>query len=135
MEKNIYVTLKEIALREFPSVVEDAVIFFGPLGAPKRLRIFLSESSFIDIRISGEKYSYHWERRVIKGTIYRHDNAPHYKEIKTFPKHFHEGREENVKESHLSDNYEKAIRELLTFVKEKLELEKRENKYPTEGRD
>jgi len=72
---------------------------------------------------------------VIKGTIYRHDNAPHYKEIKTFPKHFHEGREENVKESHLSDNYEKAIRELLTFVKEKLELEKRENKYPTEGRD
>ena len=42
---------------------------------------------------------------------------------------------ENVKESNLSDNHEKAIREFLRFVEEKMELEEREYKVPTEGRD
>jgi len=42
------------------------------------------------------------ERRLIDGSIYRHDNRPHenLKNMKTFPKHFHEGSEGNIKESY-----------------------------------
>jgi hypothetical protein len=49
----------------------------------------------------------------------RHDNIPHakWKFVKTFPKHFHNGSEENVIESNISDNPEKAIREFLKFVR------------------
>lgn len=37
-----------------------------------------------------QKYSYHWQRE--DGTVgIRWDNAPHYKELKTFPHHRHEG--------------------------------------------
>jgi hypothetical protein len=33
------------------------------------------------------RYSYHWERRAIDGSIYRHDNTPHkrWQTIGTFP--------------------------------------------------
>jgi len=44
------------------------------------LRVMLTDSSFMDIWFSlklQDRYSFHWERRAIDGTIYRHDNAPH----------------------------------------------------------
>lgn len=55
----------------------------------------------------------------MRDTIHRHDNAPHFKwnYLKTFPKHFHNGREDNVIESHISDNPEEAIWEFLLFVR------------------
>ena len=43
------------------------------------LRILLVDGSSIDVWYSLKlvgRYSYHWERRAIDGTIYRHDNAP-----------------------------------------------------------
>jgi hypothetical protein len=39
----------------------------------------------------------------------------------SFPKHFHDGSEDDVKESTLSDNPVEAIREFLSFVRAKLE--------------
>lgn len=47
------------------------------------------------------------------------------KYVETFPKHFHNGSEENVVESNISDEQE-AIREFLTFVREKLTKEIKE---------
>jgi hypothetical protein len=114
--------LREIAEVEFAAIVEDAIIL-----DINELRIILIDGSFVDVWYSltlSNRYSYHWERRAIDGTIYRHDNAPHRRWIvvATFPKHFHDGDELNVGESHLGDDPMEALREFLTFVKEKIKL-------------
>ena len=114
--------LKEIAEIEFSDIVEDVV-----LPDINELRIILIDGSFIDIWFSLKlkgRYSYHWERKFIDGSIYRHDNAPHksWKNVKTFPKHFHDGDEDRVRESYLSEEPREAIRDFLNFVKKEFRL-------------
>lgn len=41
-------------------------------------------------RIVRETYSYHWQTKAGK-LIKRWDNAPHHREIATFPDHLHDG--------------------------------------------
>ena len=115
-----YLKLKNIALQEFPDVVVSASILRGPLNVAKSLRLFFIDNSFLEIWLTDKKYSYHWQRA--DGKIHRHDNAPHkkHKHIKTFPKHFHYGSENNVKESKIADNPEIAIRDFMNFVRENL---------------
>ena len=86
------------------------------------LRILLRDGSFVDLWYSLKlvgRYSYHWERRSLDGTLYRHDNAPHqrWETVATWPKHFHDGSENTVTESRLSDEPEVALREFLDFVR------------------
>lgn len=112
--------LREIAEVEYPDIVVEAII-----PDINELRIILNDGSFVDIWYSlklVDRYSYHWERRAIDGTIYRHDNAPHkrWESVKSFPRHFHDGDETKVVESHISRNPPEALRELLTFVREKM---------------
>lgn len=113
------VSLKRIAEVEFSDFVSGVDVGLN------HIRIILKDKSFIDVwyslNIKG-RYSYHWERRPIDGTIYRHNNAPHkrWKDVSTFPRHFHYKSELNVKESLLSDEPESALREFLWFVSEKL---------------
>jgi hypothetical protein len=88
------------------------------------IRIILKDGSFIDVWFSlklENRYSFHWDRKHIDGSIYRHDNAPHRKwqSVSTFPKHFHDGDEEEVIESNLDENPENGLRIFLTFVREK----------------
>ncbi|MBU1261901.1 hypothetical protein KJ640_03010 [bacterium] len=110
--------LKQIAEVEFEDIVAQVEIGLN------RARIILTDTSYIDVwyslNIEG-RYSYHWERKWIDGSIYRHNNAPHQRwmGISTFPKHFHYMSELNVIESDISDNPETAIRELLAFAQEK----------------
>ncbi|MFH1491497.1 MAG: DUF6516 family protein [Pseudomonadota bacterium] len=112
--------LREIAEVEFPDIVEEAIVPFA-----NELRIILKDGSFVDawfsLKIAG-RYSYHWERRGIDRRIFRHDNAPHkgWQFVATFPKHFHDGGEEIVSESRISDAPEEALREYLSFVREKM---------------
>jgi hypothetical protein len=112
--------LKDIAEIEFSDIVEDVII-----TDINELRIILVDGSFVDIwyslKLKG-RYSYHWERKHLDGLIYRHNNAPHNKwqDIQTFPKHFHNGDEEKVIESYISEEPEKALKEFLLFIKEKL---------------
>jgi len=111
--------LREIAEVEFSDIV--VAVHIPDIN---ELRIMLSDGSFVDIwyslKLSG-RYSYHWERRAIDGTIYRHDNAPHkrWQLVETFPKHFHNGNESQVVGSHISDIPEQALREFLAFVRDK----------------
>jgi len=59
--------LKEIAEIEFSDIVEDVV-----LPDINELRIILIDGSFIDIWFSLKlkgRYSYHWERKFIDGSI------------------------------------------------------------------
>lgn len=112
--------LREIAELEFADVVVQAFV-----PEVNQLRIILTDSSFVDIWFSLKlpgRYSYHWERRAIDGQIYRHDNAPHkrWRSVDTFPRHFHDGSEDRVVESHLSEEPEQALRQFLTFSRERL---------------
>lgn len=109
--------LKQIAEIEFEEIVRQVEVGFN------RMRIILYDTSFIDVWYSANvegRYSYHWERRGINGSIYRHNNAPHqrWKDISTFPKHFHYKSESNVVKSNINDNPEEAIKEFLTFVQQ-----------------
>lgn len=115
----IYKRLCEIALKEFGDIVVKGEITRLPSGVPLKLRLYLLNDSFIDVWVSKEKYSYHWQKGDL---VFRHDNAPHerWKYVKTFPKHFHDGSEENVVGSDISDEPEEAVREFLTFVRRKL---------------
>jgi len=111
--------LCQIAETEFSDIVVEA---FSP--DVNELRIFLIDGSFVDVWFSLKlegRYSYHWERRAVDGTIYRHDNDPHkrWETVKTFPRHFHDGSEDRVVESYISEEPEQALRSFLEFVREK----------------
>jgi hypothetical protein len=55
-------------------------------------------------------YSFHWQN--IKGDLlYRWDNAPHYKNLITFPHHKHCGKDNSVIE-----NYDISLPEILEFI-------------------
>ncbi len=122
-----YRALRAIALNEFDDIVLSATILTLLTGDPLKLRLDIVDGSFVDVYVSvSGRYSYHWERRLTPaGDLYRHDNAPHrrWRHVSTFPKHFHEGREDHVVESHISDTPEQALREFLTFVRQKLRRE------------
>lgn len=119
--EELFNCIVEVVLADFSDIVVDVQLRFTPSGAVERLRIFLLDESFVDVWLSmSGKYSYHWEQRHVRGLIHRHDNAPHgkWKEIKTFPKHFHDGYEDNVKESNISDDALLAISYFLCFVRD-----------------
>ena len=93
----------------------------GNASAPNKLRIYFVDSSFLDVWLSEDgDYSYHWEHRAQRGLIHRWDNAPDHPELHTFPKHFHDGSDKDVKESELDEDCEKAIRDVLGFIRRKL---------------
>ena len=117
--------LREIAEVEFAGIVVEAFI-----PDVNELRVILTDGSFVDIWFSlklADRYSYHWERRAVDGTIYRHDNAPHkrWQSVATFPKHFHNANETNVVESYLSEVPEEALREFLSFVRDRMGIPSR----------
>lgn len=113
--------LRSIAIREYPDIVQSTAVMHE-----NDLRLFLVDGSFVKVwfsmRVVG-RYSYHWERRMVDGSIYRHDNAPDqaWNSVSTWPKHFHSGSQETVIESHLDDNPQVALRQFLTFVRNNLD--------------
>lgn len=121
-----YEALKRIALGEFADVVVSAQIITLPTGEPLKLRLDIVDGSLLDVFVSvGGRYSYHWDRRLIgSDDFYRHDNAPHdrWRYVATFPRHFHDGSENNVVASSISDDPKQAVREFLAFVQRKLRI-------------
>ena len=119
-----YRALRQIALNEFADLVVDARIMALPTGDPLKLRLDIVDGSLLDVFLSvSGRYSYHWDRRMTPaGDVYRHDNAPHnrWRAVPSFPKHLHYGAEDNVIESALSGDPPTALREFLTFVRQKL---------------
>jgi len=112
----IYEDLLEIATSEFADIVESSIVMRTPSGEPWKLRISFYDETFLDVYLSASgKYSYHWDLRTRENKIYRHDNAPHeqWRHISTFAKHFHNGSEENVTDSDISDSPRDALRYFL----------------------
>ena len=123
---SLYKNLLNIAVIEFKTVIESGEVFYSQAKVPWKLRLYICDGSFIDIFYSTKgKYSYHWDRRLVTNKIYRHDNASHkrWEDISTFPKHFHNGSEEIVISSQISDDPELALKEFLTFVSEHIKKE------------
>ena len=121
----VYKRQLEVAKQDFPDVVERGEVVISESGVPVKLRLTLVDASVVDCFYSPSgKYSYHWDRRAINGSVYRHDNAPHarWQHVRTFPKHFHNGSEDakDVQESTISDDPIMAIREFLSFVRNRL---------------
>jgi len=109
--------LQQITLAEFADIVQHA---FSP--GDNDLRIVLIDGSYMKIWFSlkvVDRCSYHWARGMVDKTIYRHDNAPdaEWKHVSTYPKHFHNGSQENVMESWISDKSPVAVREFLKFAR------------------
>jgi len=126
---SVYNKLARLATSEFNDIVAETRIITLPSGEPAKLRLAIIDDSFLDVWLSDSgRYSYHWERRVITGDLYRHDNAPHakWRHVSTFPKHFHNGDEDTVVESYLSDDPEEATRIFLSFVRITLLEERRD---------
>jgi len=91
-------------------------------GLYGKLRLHICDGSFVDVWFSREiegRYAYHWERRHVDGKIYRHDNRPHagMRGMASFPRHFHDGRDDVVVESRLGDDPEGDVRSFLRFVR------------------
>ena len=66
-----YRRLYEIALKEFSDIVVKGEILRLPSGAPLKLRLYLLDDSFVDVWVSKEIYSYHWQKGDV---IFRHDS-------------------------------------------------------------
>ena len=114
-----YKRIKRNVERRFSDILKSAELIQGAAGRIKKLRLYLIDNTFVDIWYSPDgSYSYHWEQRGIRNAIYRHDNAPHkkWRNVSTFPKHCHDGNQQNVTESFLPDNSENAVEEFLRLV-------------------
>jgi hypothetical protein len=109
--------IKAIAEREFADIVVGARLIDA------KVRVILHDTSYIDFWWSLElpgRFAYHWQRKHVDDTIYRHDNAPHtvWAHISTFPRYYHRGSESNVVASFLPADPEVAVREFLEFARQ-----------------
>lgn len=109
--------LASIAEQEFADIVESTTILRD------KLRVILSDTSFIDFWWSQEipgRFACHWERAHVDGTYFRHNNMPHarWKDVQTFPQHFHDGAKGEVIESFLANDPEGAVRGFLGYARE-----------------
>ena len=115
-----YHELSKLAEEDFPDIVVSFPI------KENKLRLFIVDDRFVDVWFSRKlesRFAYHWERRAVNGEIYRYDNRPHEKlrNKKGFPRHFHNGSDEEIEECEFSEVPELALREFLQFIRTKLE--------------
>jgi len=117
-----YLIFESIA-RQYKEVVLETKIITLPSGEPAKLRIELIDGSFADIWISSSgKYSFHWDRLEIDGTIYRYDNAPHkaWSYTSTFPHHFHNTDEKTVIDSDMPSKPKMQMKHFMEFVRKSI---------------
>ncbi len=117
--REVYRLICRLAERDYADVVAGAG--FDDESA----RVYLQDGSFLEVWLHGQedlmkRYAFHWERRHVDGRAYRHDNTPHvrWRDVKTFPKHFHFETESNAVESHIPDDPISASRYFLDFIRE-----------------
>ncbi len=111
--------LKRVAEVEFSDIVKETF----PISY--KLRIVLVDNSFIDVNVSKKlsgKFGFHWECRDREGTIFRYDNFPDksWKNIPTFPYHFHKGSQENIEASPFSLTIIDGFRSFMEFIRSRV---------------
>ena len=111
--------LRRVAEVEFADIIRDT--FF----ISYKLRIILIDNSFIDLNLSKkipDRFGFHWECRDKAGTVFRYDNFPdkNWKNISTFPYHFHRGSQNKLEASPFPLTIIDGFRSFMEFVKSKL---------------
>lgn len=119
----MYEELAHLAESEFEDIVTGWSFIYRRASIPLKLRLQIRDGTFVDVWVgdSKDRYSYHWEQRAIRGMIHRHDNAPDHPEISSFSKHFHDGSEDNLHPSAISNEPVAALREFLAFIRKSLQ--------------
>ena len=76
---------------------------------------------YLSQRIPG-RFSFHWERGHIDDAIFRYDNYPNtkWRNVSTFPYHFHDGVENSAVKSPFDKDILKGFKEVMKFVKGKI---------------
>lgn len=113
-------TIKKIIQDGFLDIVTDILE-----PSEDKLRIILKDKSFIDIRISQiirNRFDFHWERRHLNDTIFRYDNFPdiHWKRLKSFPFHLHNGQEDKVIETKFKKSLPRAFIDFMEFIRKRI---------------
>jgi spore cortex formation protein SpoVR/YcgB (stage V sporulation) len=90
-----------------------------------KLRIISKDQSFIDVYLSQtikDKFGFHWETKNKANQIFRYDNVPDksWKNVTTFPFHFHNSSEQNVEASPFPLKLPEGFRAFMNFVGNKL---------------
>lgn len=111
------VALAGIARGEFADIVVDVY------RIDAKLRILFVDGSYMDFwwsEVQEGRFAHHWNRQHVDGTIHRHDNAPHskWRQVRTFPQHYHREREDAVTESLLPQEPPEAVRTFLAFCRQ-----------------
>lgn len=112
---------------ELANIAEDEffdVVLYSQIVAGK-LRLHIIDGSYLDVWFSVKirgRFAYHWERRMIDGSIYRYDNRPHekFRHMKSFPKHFHDGSDEAIREGEFGEDPKEILRDFLQIIREKI---------------
>lgn len=112
--------IRRIAEIEFAPLISTA----QPLGS--KLRLFIRDGSFVDIWVAERlpnRFGFHWERGHLDGTLFRYDNFPDtlWRNLETFPFHFHNGSQEKVESSMFPTDLLAGFRAFMTFLANHLE--------------
>ncbi len=84
------IVIARCAEEHFSDIIIEAPIIFSD-----KVSLLFIDGSFMDIRYPVDsKYSFHWQ---LEDEIIRIDTAPHHRQVSTYPRHMHIGKEENVK--------------------------------------
>ncbi len=110
------VIIAQCARVNFPDILSEAPIIYSD-----KVRLVFVDGSYMDIRYPVDsKYSFHWQ---FKDEIIRIDTAPHHRQLLTYPRHMHIGKEDCVVEDSITkiDNtIEENVKCILRFVRRKL---------------
>ena len=107
------IVIARCAEEHFSDIIIEAPIIFSD-----KVRLLFIDGSFMDIRYPVDsKYSFHWQ---LEDEIIRIDTAPHHRQVSTYPRHMHIGKEENVVEdsvTEIGNTMEENVKCVLEFVR------------------
>lgn len=116
--QSLYRQMVNVAIREYGDLVD------GTSLDDESCKVYFSDGSFLEVWLGLNKdpmdrFAFHWERRHMNGLVFRHDNAPHasWSGVSTFPKHFHNGSEDEVVDSGIPDEPLDAFRYFMDFIR------------------
>ena len=111
------IIIAQCAQEHFSEILSETPIIFSD-----KVRLVFIDSSFMDIRYPVDsKYSFHWQR---DNEMIRIDTAPHHRQLSTYPRHMHIGKEDDVVEdtvTEIDNTIEENVACVLGFVRNKLE--------------
>ena len=110
------IIIAKCAMEHFPDILNETPIIYSD-----KVRLVFVEGSYMDIRYPVDsKYSFHWQR---EDEIIRIDTAPHHRNLSTFPRHMHIGKEDYVVEdsvTKIDNTIEENVKCVLEFVRSRL---------------